>query len=214
MSIGATENIYFKHDTAAIIKTLYKLANFAKDDKQQIIFFDESKKSLSEESLFKTQVEEIVETGKLQYFYQPIYSFKYNRAIAYFLYVNPTGTVFADIDELKKFAVRTDDDQELFSTIAKNTISQFCQEKGSLNVNLFMGVAISELPYVVPILSHVNDAKETNIVLVIHENEVENVLNSQEDGVTNFINIIKMIKSNGFSVALIINNDIHLIKVP
>ena len=106
--------------------------------------------------------------------------------------------------ELKTYAIRTEDDKELFATIARNSITRFIQEKDGVSLRLFFPVAVNELPYVNRTFAHISNIKDANIVLILNEDEL---LNIDTEDHASILNIIKNFKSKGYEISLLITND-------
>lgn len=207
ISIGAIENQYFARDTKSILKNAVLLADLSKDRNQRIMFFDESGSNLSEESSFKTEVETIIEKGKIRYLYQPLFDTNKNRIFAYLSKAEPIDSMFSSISELKNFAIRTDDDQKLFSTIAKNTVVNFIEERSYAGLKLFIPITLNEVQHVKQTLGHIEAIKDANIVLIFDEKEIVKEID-KEYVADNLIETILSFKSKGYDVALEIENSV------
>ena len=207
-TIGVIDNSENFRDAATLIKNVLMVADLTKDSENQIAYFNDIKTLLIDDQgkQFRTDVQEIIEDNKLTYYFQPIYNVDKNRVFAYKSSVVPRDSYFHEIDTLKNYAMRTDDDKELFSTITKNVISRFVQEKNDRNLMLFYPVSFNELNFVNKSLGHISGVADANIVLVLKERDLSALPDEyEEDGL---LNQIRSFKSKGYGVALEIDDDI------
>ena len=208
LSIGIIDNSESFRDVNALIKNVISLSNICKDSDEQIAFYSESKMLLTEESEneYRSDVQSIIEDNKLKYFFQPIVSVDNSKVFAYKSSVQPIDSFFEELENLKIYAKRTDDDKELFSTITKNVISRFSQEKYEYNQKLFFPLSFNELDYATRTLSHTPGANTVDIVLVLYEKDLSNLPDDYDDEALN--KLILSFKTKGYSVALEIDDDI------
>ena len=102
--------------------------------------------------------------------------------------------------------MRTEDDKGLFSTIVKNSISKFVQEKDDPNLQLFLPISYNEINYVNRSLGHIPGVENANIVLVLREKDLGAI--PEDEGQESFINAARSFKSKGYSIALEIDDDV------
>lgn len=207
-TVGVIENQVFFRDVNSLIKNVLSLSELAKDEAQSVLFFSDKKAVDDEESVqhYRTDVETIIQDNKLGYYFQPIYSFDRNRVIGYQNSVVPLDSYFKNIDDLKNYALRTEDDKGLFSTIVKNAISKFVQEKDDPNVQLFLPISYNEINYVNRSLGHIPGVENANIVIVMREKDLGAI--PEDEGQESFINAARSFKSKGYSIALEIDDDV------
>lgn len=205
-AIGIAENKYFYNDVDKLIESALQLSDIAKDDEKEYLIYEEGRKMIADnDSLhLRTEVERIIQEKKLKYTYQPIYNVSKNRMIGYLNYTEPLDSFFDSIEELKSYAYRTEDDKELFSTIARNSITRFIQEKDGASLRLFYPINVNEMEYVNRTFAHISGISEANIVLILNEDEL---LNLPTDNNDNLIEVIKTFKSKGYEVALHLNDN-------
>ena len=207
-TIGVIENSESFRDGNTLIKNALMVADLTKDSENQIAYFDDIKTMLIDDQgkQFRTDVQEVIEDNKLRYYFQPIYNVDRGRVVAYQSSVVPYDSYFHEIDTLKNYAMRTEDDKMLFSTITKNIISRFIQEKNDENVQLFFPVSFNEINFVNRSLGHTNGVSDINIVLVLKERDLSALPDEYEE--ETLINAIRSFKSKGYAVALEIDDDI------
>lgn len=206
ISIGVAESKRFFYDERNMFETIINLAEYAKDDEKLVMFYDENNKS-TEENDFKQEVEEVLNNDKLKFFYQPIHNFKYKRNVAYCCSVEITDSIFQSVDDLKNYSIRTDDDRKLFSTILKNCISRFNQQKLGTNVVLFVPISINEIQFMNLSSKYISSIKDTRIAIVLREKDISTIPD-EDDRISNFIDTVRAIKSKGFSICLDIEDGI------
>ena len=209
-SIGIVENRFFPLNSEKIIESVLTLAKIAKDDNEDFVFYEEGRslESSSDSQHYRTEVERIIQDKRLKYLYRPIYDAARGRIHGYQMFVQPLDSFFGTVEELKSYAVRTEDDRELFATIARNGISRFIQERDGVTFKLFFPISFNELNYVNRTLTRIQDISSTHIVLICDENEIMDLPTDSNDA---FIAQVRLFKSKGFEVALAINdNDLTL----
>ena len=207
-TIGIIENNENFRDAPTLIKNAVLVSDLTKDTENQIAFFSDIKTMMIDDhgKQFRTDVQEVIEDNKLRYYFQPIYNVDRGRIIGYKSTVVPYDSYFHEIDTLKNYAMRTEDDKELFSTITKNVISRFVQEKNDSNLLLFFPVSFNEINFVNKSLGHTRGVSDCHIVIVLKERELSNLPEEYEEEA--LVNSIRSFKSKGYAVALEIDDDI------
>lgn len=206
--IAAIENKYMAKEPEKLVNTLISLTEIAKDDHEPIIWYEEGRDLESQhgDETYHTEVERIIKDKKLRYTFRPIVDLDKARIIGYQAYIQPLDSFFGTIGELKAYAARTEDDRVLFTTIARNTITRYAQEKSNDSHKLFFKVNNFERNYVNRTFAHIANIKTINIVLVYSEAELSNLTDN-----TSTITEIKNFKSRGYQVALELeDNDMAL----
>lgn len=209
-TIGVVDNSFFPNDAEKIIETALALSDVAREDDEEIIFYEEGRniEANRDTQHYRTEVERIIQDKRLKYLYRPIYDAPRGRTLGYQMFVQPLDSFFGSIEELKSYAIRTEDDRELFATVARNGISRFIQERDGVTFKLFFPVSLNELNYINRTMSHIQNIKDTRIVLVCDENELVDLPTESSDS---FLSMVRLFKSKGYEVALAINdNDLTL----
>lgn len=207
-TIGVIKNSENFRDGQALIKNALMVSDLTKDSENQVAYFDDIKTMLIDDQgkQFRTDVQEVIIDNKLRYYFQPIYNVDRNRVVAYQSSVVPYDSYFHEIDTLKNYAMRTEDDKVLFSTITKNVISRFIQEKNDDHVLLFFPVSFNEINFVNRSLGHTSGVNDIHIVLVLKERDLSALPDEYEE--ETLINTIRSFKSKGYAVALEIDDAI------
>lgn len=207
-TISIIENSIHYRDVNNLIKNVVALSEYAKDEEQQVMVYSDKKALLMDDpgQQYRSDVEQIIQDNKLAYYFQPIYNFERKIIEFYEATAVPVDSYFKNIDDLKNYAMRTEDDKELFSTIIKNTISRFVQEKNDENLQLVIPISYNEIPYVNRALGHTAGVNDTHIVLLIKEKDLVSM--PEDYGEDSFISTIRSFKSKGYRVALQIDDEI------
>ena len=205
-SFGIAENKYFSNAIDNLIETVIELSDISREDEKEFLFYEEGKKlkSESEAQHYRTEVERIIQDRRLKYLYRPIYNVTKGRMLGYQSFTEPLDSFFDSIDELKTYAIRTEDDKELFTTISRNSITRFIQEKDGVTLRLFFPVSVNEMSYVNRTFAHISSIKEANIVLILNEDELLNLPKDSDDAL---VSTIKTFKSKGYEVSLLLNDN-------
>ena len=196
---SAIENKYMVQQPEKLVDTLVSLIDIAKDDNESIIWYEEGKdmESLHGDETYRTEVERIIRDKKLSYKFRSIIDLEKARIVGYQSSVTPLDSFFGTINELKTYAARTEDDRALFTTIARNIVTRYAQEKSNETHRLFLQVNNFERHYVNRTFAHIANIKTIHIVLVYSEAELSNLTDN-----ISTINEIRNFKSRGYQVAL------------
>ena len=207
-TIGVIENQINYLDINGLIKNVATLSDYAIDDEQQVIFFTDKKVLSNEEKnqQYRTDVETIIQDNKLEYYFQPVVDFNRRCVIGYQSSSVPVDSYFKNIDDLKNYALRTEDDKELFSTIVKNTLSRFIQERYDSSLTIWIPISYNEMQFVNRSFGHMDGVSSTNIVLVLQEKELNSI--PKDIGEEGFMNQIRLFKSKGYAVSLQLDDDV------
>ena len=205
-SFGIAENKYFYNAVDDLIDTVIELSNIAKDDGKSMHIYEEGKKITAEgDNLhFRTEVERIIQDKKIKYSYRPIYNTAKSRMLGYQAKFEPLDSYFDSIEELKQYAFRTEDDKELFTTISRNSINRFIQEKDGASLRLFFPLNVQEMNYVNRTFAYISSIKDANIVLILNEDELLKEPTEHND---TLIEAIMTFKSKGYEVGLLLNDN-------
>ena len=212
-SIAIIENKLLDSDLEKIIVEGEKLAKNAQEEGLTYLFYEENGDAISpvNSQNYRTEVERIIYDKRFQYLYRPIYDVGRQRTIGYKSIIKPLDSFFGSIEELKSYAYKTNDDRELFSTIARNSISRFIQQKSEKNHTLFFDVSYNEIAFVARTLSHINGIKETKIVICISEQDFIDLPSMSTESV---ISMVTNLRSNGYAAALRLKDKSELTLLP
>ncbi|MDO5330749.1 MAG: hypothetical protein Q4F15_04950 [Bacillota bacterium] len=209
--IGAVEHRYFPYDAEAIVSEARKCAKLAHDVNERYYWYNPTRRIdmvVDDESSYRTEVERIINGRKLGFYFRPIYSVDQLRVIGYLAKVKPEDAYFSTIEELKEYAARAREGQELFGTIAMNLITTFSAQKGDASPMLYIPVACSEFRYVLTTFSPLVEGKNLKICFVVSEEDISAHLGSM--GVDGISQTIANIRAKGFKFALLIGEKLIL----
>ena len=202
---GAVEHYANPASAEVLIAEAEKMAELAYEEDQSIVWYEKGKENQTflKDSSYRTEVERIINEKKLAYFFRPIYSVKAGKPIGYFADAEPKDTYFDSMEELKDYAARTQDDKELFTTVARNVIPLFVSERLSPEEKIFLAVRTEERSYLLSVFPRIAKAKEANLVFLFGENDL---LAHMDAGYPNGINNdVQAVKAKGFEVALLLD---------
>jgi len=202
-SFGVVRNMDIG-DKNEIILTVNKLAVLASENNQKYIFEEDEKRfdAINNFLNYRTEVEKIIQEKRLQYLFQPVYNLARKRIEGYIEKTKPIDSFFDDISELKVYAARTDDDKELFGSIAKTAIARFIEQKEPFQKStLYFPVNYNELDYVNRTFSHIPNITDITVSLVLSEEDIAELPNESFDSI---LSSIRSIKSKGYEVSLLI----------
>lgn len=207
-TIGVIDNQINYLDINGLIKNVAALSEYAIDDEQQVVFFSDKKVISNEEKVqqYRTDVETIIQDNKLEYYFQPVVDFSRKCVIGYQSSAVPIDSYFKNINDLKNYALRTEDDKELFSTIVKNSLSRFIQERYDDTLTIWLPISYNEMQFVNRSFGHMDGVSNTNIVLVLQEKELNSI--PKDIGEEGFMNQIRLFKSKGYAVSLQLDDDV------
>lgn len=210
-TVGVINNEFNYRNVNALIRNVLALAEYGKDDPQQVLFFSEMKNLMhaQEGQQYRSDVETIIQENKLKYLFQPYFDTERKRIDGYIASVIPVNSYFKNIDDLKNYAVRTEDDKELFTVIVKNLISRFSQETYVRHIKLCIPITLNELRFAGRILSRIQNINELNVALILKEKDFAALPDdNNEDAI---IDLIRAYRSRGYDIALQIDdNDLTL----
>ena len=212
-SIAIMENKLLESDLEKIIEEGEKLVLTAREEGLSYLFYEENGENVQRVSSqnYRTEVERIIYDKRFQYLYRPIYDVERKRTIGYQSIIKPLDSFFGSIEELKSYAYKTNDDRELFSTLARNAISRFIQQKSEKNHTLFFDVSYNEIAFVARTLSHIQGIKETKVVICISEKDFLDLPSMSTDSI---IAMVTNLRSNGYAAALRIDDYSDLTLLP
>ncbi|MCR5490666.1 MAG: hypothetical protein K6F32_00875 [Bacilli bacterium] len=203
--VGVVEHRFYSGEVDGIIEQVRKTAQIAFDDNEQILWYQKGRESLSplNDASYRTEVERIINEKKLSYFFRPVYNAKSKKVFGYFTKAEPRDTYFDSIEELKDYASRTDDASALFSTIARNTLPIFVNERTDEDAILFYPVRTEERGYMLLTFAKLAKAKQAHVVFLFSESDVKSHFDSANSDA--IIDDMRSIKAKGYEVGLYFN---------
>lgn len=204
--VSAVEHRHFLSDPDKILETAQQLASDGFAGKDQVLLYEQGKRIFTEDiGAYRTEVERIISEKKIRYKFRPVFSVVRGRVVGYLSKAEPTDTFFETLNEMKDYAIRTEDDRALFSTLAKDTLRQFLAERPNDTLRLFYDVRLSERGYMLVSLARISNAKNAHLVLVFDETDLahSHALTSEDMLIAD----MRSIKAKGYEIAININTN-------
>ena len=199
ISVGIVEHKFFPNEAEKLLRQSLVVASYGQEDNELITWYEQGMRGDDAiDQSNRTEVENIIRNKKLKFLYRPVLDADKMKIIGYQSFIHPFDTFFDSIAELKEYATRTEDDKELFGTISRNVISHFINEKTGDYLRLFFEVLWQEKPYILKTFGHINRIKETHLVLVFSEKD----MNIQTDDDEIMISELRTYKVKGYEIAL------------
>ena len=204
---GVAEHRYFQKEPDNIIESARRLAIEAFADKGTALWYERGRKrrKATDDNSYRTEVERIINEKKLRYKFRPVFAVTEGKVMGYLTKAEPIDTYFDSMEELKDYAMRTQDDRSLFHTVAKETIQRFLSERPSEEQCLFYSVRLAERGYMLITFARLPGARQAHLVLTFNEADISSRLDRMdEDGI---ISDMRAIKAKGYEVALCLNSN-------
>ena len=204
--VGVAEHRFFAKEPEKIVETARRLAVEAFADRDSTIWYERGRKSYNatDDSSYRTEVERIINEKKLRYRFRPVFWVTQGRVMGYLTKAEPVETYFDSMEDLKDYAMRTEDDRSLFHTVAKETIQRFLSERPSDQQCLFYSVRLTERGYMLLTFARIPGARNAHLVLTFDEADISSHLDHMDDD--GIISDMRAIKAKGYEVALVLNS--------
>jgi len=207
--VGIVVNRDLFGDGDAIISSARYTADNAFEGTNEIAFFKRGAEDYSQTELtqYRNEVERIIYEKRLIYSYRPVYSASRKRIIGYLGKVEPfEDCVFANIDELKNYALRAKDDKNLFAAIAKSLVGTYTAERELKSHKLFYPLSCIELDSVPSFFKRLKGAKDANLVFTLDCDDISSYLSNfgpeaLADGIGN-------VKEAGYGIAIVLRGKV------
>lgn len=202
---GAVEHRYFQKEPDLIVENAHRLAVEAFADRGAVLWYERGHKTFNatDDNSYRTEVERIINEKKLRYKFRPILRVSPGEVMGYLSKAEPVETYFDSMEDLKDYALRTEDDRALFNTVAKETIQRFVSMRPNEEQCLFYPVRLEERAYMLVAFARIATARQAHLVLVFNEGDLATRLDRMdEDGI---ISDMRAIKAKGYEVALSLN---------
>lgn len=203
---SVVSNRYFPKNPEKLITIATTTAEMLRDTNQKICWYtpELALELDANKDVYRSEVERIIHDNRISFKYRPVYNCRSKRIIGYESFIMPDdSTMFESLDALKNYAIRTDDDRELFSVITRKAITRFIQEKDGVSLRIFYPISYKERAYVVRTLSYIPKIKETHVVIIFDEREILNLVSRD---VAEALEYIHIFKTRGYEVALNFTN--------
>ena len=203
---GVAEHRYFQKEPDGIIDAARRLAVEAFADKGLTLWYERGRKQFkaNDDNSYRTEVERIINEKKLRYKFRPVFNVNEGKVMGYLTKAEPVETYFDSMEDLKDYAMRTEDDRSLFHTVAKETIQRFLSERPSEDQCLFYSVRLAERAYMLITFARLPGARNSHLVLMFNEADISSHLDRMDDD--GIISDMRAIKAKGYEVALCLNS--------
>ncbi len=153
---------------------------------------------------YRSEVEKIIFDKRIDNLFQPVYGVERHSVLGYISRPTPDAdrTSFSTIEELKNYAIRAKDQNNLFNYLAKSIVSRFVAERPLRSQRLFYPVMVRELQSIPAMFSNLKDAKEANIAFLVRETEAFSFIKQTSE--ENFLDLVKNIHDEGFEIGVIV----------
>ncbi len=203
---GVVEHRRFAEESERIISNARRLANEAYGEKEQVLWYERGRRTLrpTDDSSYRTEVERIINEKKLRYLFRPVFSVVEGKVVGYLTKAEPVDTYFDSMDDLKDYAMRTEDDRSLCQTVAKETVQRFLSERPSEDQALFYPVRLVERGYMLVTFARLTKSRSAHLVMLFDESDIaDQAAKLDEDAL---ISDLRATKAKGYNVALRLNS--------
>ena len=202
-AIGVVENKQYYQNFDEIVTKAQEACINAQQNGQEIFLYQKSSGPMMQElNRYANEVEKLMKPNALRYLYRPIIDVHRHRTLGYFVYVRAYDSPFNNFSEMSKYAAKVGQNRELFDTVARAIIPKFVNERPNPTARLFLPVSMLDIDHMVEILPQISQIKESNVVLVFDEQEV-NENSSQLELLNNSLNKFNYL---GYSIALLLQD--------
>ncbi|MGI6714109.1 MAG: EAL domain-containing protein [Bacilli bacterium] len=172
-SIGIAENKGPFADYDSLIEGARTAAILAEESGKKIAFYEGGPQSTpTENKVFSLELESLIKQRKINVAYRPIVDVRKGAPMGYIAYLEPYDSLFNNIRELREYAYKANQHQELFSLLGKKAIPRFYAQRGDQKQKLFFPVSVIDDYAINKLLSRINHSKDVNLVLTFAEEEV------------------------------------------
>lgn len=202
--IGIIENRFFPKDMTKLLKESKHLSHICIEDNITYLWYEKTIKqaSISEES-YRSEVERIIRDDKLKFTFRPIIEVEKQKTIGYLSFIKPFDTFVDSYEELKEYALKTEDDKQLLSTVIRNIVPRFVNENNDKTAKLFLKSTLQERSTLLRIVNHLQHASNAHIVVLFEEYDVH-YFSSRKTG--EMKEVFNNFRAKGFEIGLILND--------
>ena len=205
--ITASQISKLDKDFTKSVDMLDKLASIAKEDKlKYLVYKDEFGSSQNIEDSYKAELAKIIRLNLLTVNFLPIYKIANVRVMnpGYIALVEPKQSLFKNMEEVKKVAIKYEQVKDLTSLIVRDVVPVFNDEKENLTAKLGLLLSVSQLEFMVRSFPHMNGTDDLNLILVLNNDDLVFLENEKESEnlKATFYNQIDVLKARGYEIYL------------
>lgn len=203
IGIGIIENRFFPKDITKLLKESKHLANICIEDDISYLWYEKSiRQTSNNEETYRSEVERIIRDHKLKFTFRPIVEVKKQKTIGYLSFIKPFDTFVDSYDELKEYALKTEDDKQLLSTVMRNIVPKFINENNDPSARLFLKATLQERSTLLRIITHIQNISNVHIVILFDEYDVH-YFSSRNGEIKEVMNNFR---AKGFEVGLLLSD--------
>ena len=205
--ITASQISKLDKDFTKSVDMLDKLASIAKEDKlKYLVYKDEFGSSQNIEDSYKAELAKIIRLNLLTVNFLPIYRIANVRVMnpGYIALVEPKQSLFKNMGEVKKVAIKYEQVKDLTSLIVRDVVPVFNDEKENLTAKLGLLLSVSQLEFMVRNFPHMNGTDDLNLILILNNDDLVFLENEKESEnlKATFYNQIDVLKARGYEIYL------------
>lgn len=205
--ITASQISKLDKDFTKSVDMLDKLASIAKEDKlKYLVYKDEFGSSQNIEDSYKAELAKIIRLNLLTVNFLPIYKIANVRVMnpGYIALVEPKQSLFKNMEEVKKVAIKYEQVKDLTSLIVRDVVPVFNDEKENLTAKLGLLLSVSQLEFMVRSFPHMNGTDDLNLILILNNDDLVFLENEKESEnlKATFYNQIDVLKARGYEIYL------------
>ena len=205
--ITASQISKLDKDFTKSVDMLDKLASIAKEDKlKYLVYKDEFGSSQNIEDSYKAELAKIIRLNLLTVNFLPIYKIANVRVMnpGYIALVEPKQSLFKNMEEVKKVAIKYEQVKDLTSLIVRDVVPVFNDEKENLTAKLGLLLSVSQLEFMVRSFPHMNGTDDLNLILILNNDDLVFLENEKESEnlKDTFYNQIDVLKARGYEIYL------------
>ena len=205
--ITASQISKLDKDFTKSVDMLDKLASIAKEDKlKYLVYKDEFGSSQNIEDSYKAELAKIIRLNLLTVNFLPIYRIANVRVMnpGYIAIVEPKQSLFKNMEEVKKVAIKYEQVKDLTSLIVRDVVPVFNDEKENLTAKLGLLLSVTQLEFMVRSFPHMNGTDDLNLILILNNDDLVFLENEKESEnlKATFYNQIDVLKARGYEIYL------------
>ena len=198
-AIGVVNNSEFYQDFDGAVECVSQACIYAQQNDMSIYLYSRANsRHIFTTKKLENQITSLFKRNNIKYLYRPIVDVSREEILGYFQYIRAYDLPFSDFYEMQKYAIKVEKNRELFSLIAKNTISRFISQSGNTSNRLFLNVSLFDCDYADSVIKQVKDYETVKIVLMFDEQEICDNTENSDAVIASFLKL----KEDGYKIAL------------
>lgn len=198
-AIGVVNNTEFYQDFDGAVECVSQACIYAQQNDMSIYLYSRANsRHIFTTKKLENQITNLFNRNTIKFLYRPIVDVGREEILGYFQYIKAYDLPFSDFYEMQKYAIKVEKNKELFSLIAKNSISRFISQSGNTCNRLFLNTSLFDCEYVDNIIKQVKDYSLAKIVLTFDEQEIYDNTENSDHINASFLKL----KEEGYKIAL------------